>query len=164
MAQKTFMKIDQVDGESQDLRHKKEIEVLNWNWTIGSVGSSTSPTGGAAAARISALPFTFSHYVDAASPHIMRNCLQGVRIPKAVLSVTTSGMGREIDYLKLTFEQAIITTVLLSSPDNNIRPVESVTILYTKVQEDYTPIKADGTAGSVISFTHAFAGPRSKPA
>jgi len=34
MAQKTFMKIDQVDGESQDLHHKKEIEVLNWTWTM----------------------------------------------------------------------------------------------------------------------------------
>lgn len=164
MAQKTFMKIDQIDGESQDLRHKKEIDVLNWSWTMGSAGSSTSPTGAAAAARITALPFTFSHFVDAASPHIMRNCLQGVRIPKVILSVTTSGVGREIDYLKLTFEEAIITTVLLSSPDNNIRPVESVTILYTKVQEDYTPTKADGTAGPVISYSHSFPRTRSKPA
>jgi len=37
-------------------------------------------------------------------------------------------------------------------------------LLYTKVQEDYTPIKADGTADSAISFSHSFAGPRSEPA
>jgi type VI secretion system secreted protein Hcp len=162
MAQKTFLKIDQIDGESQDSRHNKEIEVLNWSWTMGSSDSSTSPAGSGAAARITVLPFTFSHYVDAASPHIMKNCLQGVRIPKVILSITTSGTRNDIDYLKLTFEQAIFSTVMLSSPDINSRSVESVTMLYTKVQEDYIPIKANGNAGPAISFSYNFERTRSK--
>ena len=29
-----FMKIDTVDGEAQDTKHKKEIDVLSWSWGI----------------------------------------------------------------------------------------------------------------------------------
>jgi type VI protein secretion system component Hcp len=32
MAVDMFMKIDTVDGEAQDTKHKKEIDVLSWSW------------------------------------------------------------------------------------------------------------------------------------
>jgi type VI protein secretion system component Hcp len=35
-----FMKIDTVDGEAQDSKHKKEIDVLSWSWGISNSGSA----------------------------------------------------------------------------------------------------------------------------
>jgi type VI secretion system secreted protein Hcp len=32
MAVDMFLKIDTVDGEAQDNKHKKEIDVLSWSW------------------------------------------------------------------------------------------------------------------------------------
>lgn len=34
MAYDIFLKIDGIDGESMDDKHKNEIEVLSWRWNI----------------------------------------------------------------------------------------------------------------------------------
>ena len=34
MAQDIFIKINGIDGESQDVTHKNEIEVLSWDWGV----------------------------------------------------------------------------------------------------------------------------------
>ncbi|CAD6531982.1 Peptidoglycan-associated lipoprotein [Paraburkholderia kirstenboschensis] len=43
MAQDIFLKIDGINGESLDDKHKDEIEVLSWNWEI--LQDSTMHTG-----------------------------------------------------------------------------------------------------------------------
>ncbi|WP_176207530.1 type VI secretion system tube protein Hcp, partial [Salmonella enterica] len=34
MSYDIFLKIDGIDGESMDDKHKNEIEVLSWRWNI----------------------------------------------------------------------------------------------------------------------------------
>jgi type VI secretion system secreted protein Hcp len=36
MAVDMFIKIDDIKGESKDAKHKDEIDVLGWNWSIAS--------------------------------------------------------------------------------------------------------------------------------
>jgi len=38
MAVDMFIKIDTVDGEAQDSKHKKEIDVLTWSWGLSNSG------------------------------------------------------------------------------------------------------------------------------
>ena len=38
MSTDRFLKIDTVDGEAQDTKYKKEIDVLSWSW--GNNGSA----------------------------------------------------------------------------------------------------------------------------
>jgi Type VI secretion system effector, Hcp len=35
-----FIKIDTIDGEAQDTKHKKEIDVLSWSWGMSNSGSA----------------------------------------------------------------------------------------------------------------------------
>ena len=44
MAVDMFIKINGVDGESKDEKHKKEIDVLAWSWGLR---TAVLPTGGA---------------------------------------------------------------------------------------------------------------------
>jgi type VI secretion system secreted protein Hcp len=46
MAVDMFMKIDTVDGEAQDTKHKKEIDVLSWSWGMSNSGSAHAGGGG----------------------------------------------------------------------------------------------------------------------
>jgi type VI secretion system secreted protein Hcp len=155
MAQKILLKIDQVVGESQIPRHEKEIEILNWSWSMGPVSSATSAGGGRTAARPAALPFIFSHYVDTASPNLMKLCLQGGHTHEATLFVCSQG--RElVEYFKLTFEDVIITSVVISTNDDSSRTIESVNMLFTKAKEEYRQIKPDGTLGQPIIFSFDF--------
>ena len=40
MAVDMFIKIDTVDGEAQDSKHKKAIDILSWSWVLSRAGSA----------------------------------------------------------------------------------------------------------------------------
>lgn len=60
MAQDIFLKINGIDGESQDASHKKEIEVLNWGWRI-TQGSNMHAGWGGGAGKASVDDLAFEH-------------------------------------------------------------------------------------------------------
>ena len=45
MAVHMFMKIDSVQGESEDNKHSKEIEVTGWTWGATQTGSAVQRQG-----------------------------------------------------------------------------------------------------------------------
>jgi type VI protein secretion system component Hcp len=51
MAVDMFIKIDTVDGEAQDSKHKKAIDVLSWSWGLSNSGSA-HVGGGAGAGKV----------------------------------------------------------------------------------------------------------------
>jgi type VI secretion system secreted protein Hcp len=63
MAVDMFMKIDTVDGEAQDTKHKKEIDVLSWSWGMSNAGSAHAG-GGAGAGKVNVQDLTFTKWVD----------------------------------------------------------------------------------------------------
>ena len=46
MAVDMFIKIDKIDGESKDAKHKNEIDVLSWSWGASQSGSFHVGGGG----------------------------------------------------------------------------------------------------------------------
>ncbi|MBW3598199.1 MAG: type VI secretion system tube protein Hcp [Planctomycetes bacterium] len=49
MAVDMFLNIEgEIDGESQDSKHKKEMDVLAWSWGMSNSGSFHTGGGGAA--------------------------------------------------------------------------------------------------------------------
>ena len=47
MAVDAFLKLDGIDGESQDKEHKGEIDILSWSWGGASTASFNLGGGGA---------------------------------------------------------------------------------------------------------------------
>ena len=41
-----FLKLDKINGESTDSKHKDEIEILSWNWGSSNSGTMHRGTGG----------------------------------------------------------------------------------------------------------------------
>jgi type VI secretion system secreted protein Hcp len=46
MAVDMFLKVDGIEGESQDEKHAKEIDVLSWSWGMSQSGTSHMGGGG----------------------------------------------------------------------------------------------------------------------
>src|ERR1700683_3610188 len=76
MAVDMFLKIDTVDGEAQDSKHKKEIDVLSWSWGMSNAGSAHSG-GGAGAGKANVQDLSFSKWVDSATPKLALACCAG---------------------------------------------------------------------------------------
>lgn len=149
MVQNRFLKIDGIDGESQSRSHLHEIEVLSWNWKIETNTSGTA-TGGASTGRPIVSGVTFTHYIDKASTKLFRNCVAGTHIQRAVLSIQ-SDRTNNLDYFKITLDDVIIGSVLLSDILDGSQPIETVTMVFAKVTEEYTLMSATGSAGERLS-------------
>jgi type VI secretion system secreted protein Hcp len=149
MPQQNYLRIDQINGESQIHGHEHEIEVINWNWTITHVGANTRA---GAAGRPVVSGVTFSHYIDFASPPILKNCFSGTHSLRAVLSVN-SNPDAPFDNFRLTMEEVKFTSIVLSAIDDCSRTIETVTMEFAKITEEYTKANTSGTAGDSLSVT-----------
>lgn len=150
MAQDIFMKIDGIDGETQDSAHKNEIEVLNWNWKVEQQSTMHSNSGGGTGkANVSDLEF--EHYADRASPNLMKFCMTGKHIKQAKLTVRKAG-GNPLEYYKITMDDVVVTKV---APNGNsldeVRVREKVGLSFGKVKIEYTVQNQQGGSGGAVT-------------
>ncbi|MFC0400779.1 Hcp family type VI secretion system effector [Paraburkholderia rhizosphaerae] len=149
MAQDIFIKINGIDGESQDSAHKNEIEVRSWGWHISQQSNMHMGSGGGAG-KATVDDLAFEHLVDRASPNLMKYCLTGKHVDQAVLTVRKAG-GNPLEYLKITMSDVIVTQVQPSGSngDNGIR--EQVRLSFAKVKQEYVVQNAQGGSGGAVT-------------
>ena len=135
MAQLIFLKIENVKGESTEPTHEDEIEVLNWTW-IQTIVLGASGSGGRASGKPSPPSISLKHYIDRASPALMKLCLTGQSIPSVILFMQNTGSSSS-DYFKLEMENVRISGVTPTAEDGNIRPTETITLTCSKIKEEY---------------------------
>ena len=104
-----FMKIDTVDGEAQDSKHKKEIDVLHWSWGMNNSGSAHNGSG-AGAGKVNVHDLTFTKWVDTATPTLALACCSGQHFKDATLVIRKAG-DKPVEYVKIKMETVMITSV-----------------------------------------------------
>ncbi|MGF6774726.1 type VI secretion system secreted protein Hcp [Paraburkholderia sp. GAS199] len=152
MAQDIFIRISGIDGESQDSSHKNEIEATSWSWQILQQSDMHVGSGGGAG-KATVEDLAFEHFVDRASPNLMKYCLTGKHIEEAVLTVRKAG-GSPLEYLKLTMSDVLVTRVHPSgsNTDNGIR--ERVRLSFAKVKQEYVVQNAQGGSGGAVTAAY----------
>lgn len=152
MAQDIFLKINGIDGESQDSAHKNEIEVMNWGWRISQESNMHAGSGGGAG-KATVDDLAFEHYVDRASPNLMKYCLTGKHINEATLVARKAG-GNPLEYLKITMSDVIVTKVQPSGSSGDERMREQVHISFSKVKQEYVVQNAQGGSGGAVTASY----------
>ncbi|WP_321963541.1 type VI secretion system tube protein Hcp [Paraburkholderia sp. J7] len=149
MAQDIFIKINGIDGESQDSAHKNEIEVKSWSWHIAQQSNMHMGSGGGAG-KATVDDLTFVHLVDRASPNLMKYCLTGKHIDLAVLTIRKAG-GNPLEYLKITMSDVIVTQVAPSGSNADNGITEQVRLSFAKVKQEYVVQNAQGGSGGAVT-------------
>jgi type VI secretion system secreted protein Hcp len=152
MAADIFAKIGDIKGESLDVKHKDEVEVLSWSWGVSQSGSVTGG-GGGGAGKASFHDLNFTHVVDKASPVLMKACATGGHIKEATITVRKAGKGQQ-EFLIVKMSDVIITGVSPSGSGDGATPAESVALQFAKVELEYRPQKADGTLDAGVFFKY----------
>jgi type VI secretion system secreted protein Hcp len=150
MAVDIFLKIDGIKGESQDSKHKDEIDVLSYSF-----GASQSGTmaygGGGGAGKVSFQDISFTHRVDKSSPVLFLHCANGAHIKEATLTNRKAGKDQQ-EYLVFKLSDILVSTVQHSDSAGGDLPVESVSLNYSKIEMEYKEQKSDGTLGAGVKF------------
>jgi type VI secretion system secreted protein Hcp len=151
MAVDMFMKIDTVDGEAQDSKHKKEIDVLAWSWGMSNSGSAHTG-GGSGSGKVNVQDLSFTKWVDCASPKLLLACASGKHFKDATLVVRKAG-DKPVEYLKVKLDGVFVASVSTGGSGGEDRLTENVTLNFSKVSVDYVPQDDKGAAGTAIPMT-----------
>lgn len=149
MATDMFIKLDDIKGESVDDKHKGEIDILSWSWGVAQ-GASSHVGGGSGTGKANVHDLTFTKAVDKATPLLVHLCLSGKHINKALLTCRKAG-GSPLEHIKLTMNQALVTSVNHGGDKNSDGIMETVTLSFATVNMEYVPQKTDGSGDASIA-------------
>ena len=144
MAVDMFLKMDPIKGESLDDKHKNELQVLAWSWGVSNSGSSHVGSGGGSG-RANVQDLSFTKYIDSASVDLIQSCCSGKHFANAVLVVRKAGGDSPVEYVILTMEEIIISSVSTGGSGGEDRLTENVTLNFARVKFKYTPQSGTGT-------------------
>src|SRR5690606_34763236 len=130
MAVDAFLKLGDIKGEAQAEGHEEEIEVLSWSWGMTQLGTTHRGTGGGAG-KVEVNDLSIVHYLDAASPNLVRACCTGKHIPEAILTLRKAGE-TPLDYLIIKLEDVIVTSVVPGGMSGTDEIQESFTLNFRK--------------------------------
>lgn len=147
--QDIFIKIEGIDGESKDAKHKSWIDVLNFSYSV-SQSSSAFTGGGSGVGKASFDTLNFTHFVDKSSPNLFMYCALGKHIPKVDLSCCKSGGGSQ-EYMHVTLNDVIVTHVSPSGSNSETQVNEMVTLSYAKIKIEVKEQKADGSMAATVT-------------
>lgn len=146
-----FLKIDGIPGESTDDKHKNEIDVLSWSWGMQQSGTRQAGPGGGSG-KVSISDMTFSKYVDKATHNIIAACASGKHIAEALLTVRKAGGDSQVEYMKITMKEIIVSSYSTGGNKDGLdRVEESVTLNFAEFKVEYTEQTKEGTPGSTVS-------------
>jgi len=147
--QNIFIEIEGIKGESTSDQGKDKIEILSFSHGVAMPLTSGASNASRAHGRAVHQDFTFSKYLDIASPTLNLKCSGGDDIKKIELTVFQADVadGKPIQYYTITFDSCIITNVSVSGSGAD-RPVETVTFNYRKVKWSYAKQGTGSPGGS----------------
>jgi len=138
-----FLKIDGVDGESTDSKHKNSIDVQSWSWGETNSGDAAH-RGGMGAGKVAAQDFHFVMHTNKATPKLMEHCATGQHIKDATLTCRKAGKEQQ-EYLKIKMSDLIVSSFQQGGSAGDVVPVDQVSLNFSKIEYEYKAQKADGT-------------------
>jgi type VI secretion system secreted protein Hcp len=146
----TFLKLEGIKGESQDLKHKDEIEILSFTQSfINTVEFGTG--GGAGAGKVQCGAVTMMKSIDASSPLLMKGVATGQHFKEAVITFRSGNLKAE-EYYVITMQDLLISELSQTDSQDPNRIFEKLVLNARTFEFKYTPTTVKGSLGKPVSF------------
>jgi type VI secretion system secreted protein Hcp len=142
-----FLKIDGIEGESSDSKHKGEIELESFAFGVKNTGGE-APGGGGGAGKAVFSSICFEKLVDRASPKILQATAAGTHYKEAVVTFRKKG-GDQPEFLTYKFEDVLFDEYDHSGSQQP-QLIEDIGFKYSKIHMAYRPQGPDGKLGPPI--------------
>jgi type VI secretion system secreted protein Hcp len=155
MASAMFLKISSpnVEGESTDSKHSKEIELLSFSHGVGMTPGPRSTAGSATTEKSSHSDVSVVKQIDKSTPEIAKGICQGTHYGEMVISINKAdGKGGMIEYMKYTLNDVLITSQHIGGADGGGLATESLSFNYGKIKWEYVPTDATNAAMGTVPF------------
>ncbi len=144
---KAFIKLDAIDGQSTDDKHKGQIDVVRYSYGGAQPTVRASHGGARTGAGVTVDRFTFTHFLDKASPNLFKALCTGKPIAKVAFELCRSTGGDSSPYLTITMEDVVVSAVKNGEMlEDSVIPAETVELDFGKITISYT--ETDPKTGS----------------
>src|SRR5262249_19925190 len=133
MAFDAFLKIEGIDGESQDKDHPGEIVIDSFSWGVTNTGAAGGGGGGGGGKAVGQ-DFHFSAPISKASPNLMLACATGKHIPSATLTFRKSGF----EFQKIRLADVLVSSYETTGEIQDDRPEDQFSLNFVKIDFLYT--------------------------
>ena len=145
-----FLKIDGIEGESRDDKHKDEIEIESFSWGETQTGSF-AVGGGAGAGKVSMQDFYFTMLVNKASPALFLACAQGDHIKNAILTCRKAGKKQQ-EFMKVTMSPVLVSSYQTGgSGGGDVVPTDQISLNFGKIEIEYKEQDTAGAGGGTVN-------------
>ena len=154
-----FLKIDGIEGESQDEKHTNEIEISSFEWNEVQSGTF-SLGGGSGAGKVKMGDFKFAMRTNKSSPKLMLACATGKHIPTATLTCRKAGGGQQ-EFYTINLTEVLVSSYRTGSSidaegedgdqgyDSGV-PMDLIGLNFGKIECTYRPQKPDGSLDNPV--------------
>jgi type VI secretion system secreted protein Hcp len=136
MAVDMFLKLDGVDGESKDEKHKGWIDIFAFSVNLQNQGAGHYG-GGSGAGKASISDISISKQVDKSSATLYKFCYQGKHIKTGNIIMRKAAGDAALEYLKYDLDEVVITNVATSESAGGGIAQESISLNFSKVKMTY---------------------------
>jgi type VI secretion system secreted protein Hcp len=143
-----YLKLDGIQGEASDFKHKGEIEIESFSFAEIQPISQTQG-GGGAVGKVKMGNFNFVITASKASPRLMVACATGVHIKEAILTCRKSGTEQQ-EFMKFFLKDVLVSAYQVNGGGGAVVPVEQFSLDFAKIEYEYREQKADGSLGGSI--------------
>jgi type VI secretion system secreted protein Hcp len=152
MAFDYFLKLEGVDGESTDDKHKDWIEIDSFSWGLGQIigEDGVRAGGGAGAGKVSVNDFSFVKKIDKSSPVLMLSCATGQHMKEGILIGRKTGE-KPLEYLKIKMTDILISGYQTGGSAGDVLPADQFSLNFAKIEFSYTPQDPRGTQGKTVT-------------
>ncbi len=132
-----YLKIPDIEGESQADGREGEIDILSWSW--GASNGVNQPGSARNTQMANVQDISFVHFFDSASTELIWAVLTGATLPEATLQVVRSGGGDRggVPYIELRMRNARITSVSNGGSTGEDRLTESFSLNFEEICVTY---------------------------
>jgi type VI secretion system secreted protein Hcp len=144
-----FLKIEGVEGESTDDKHKGETELESWSLGASNAGSFSSG-GGGGTGKVAMQDFHFVKKTDKASAKLFTACCTGEHLKTVTLTCRKAGKEQQ-EFLVIVLTSAIVSSYQTGgAAGSDVIPTDQVSLNFGKIEYKYKEQKPDGSLGGEV--------------
>lgn len=149
-----FLKIDGIPGESQDHKHKDEIQLESFFLGSHPRAEALSYGGGGGAGKVQMQDFHFVMKINKATPKLFLACANGEHIKSAILTCRKAGKEQQ-EFLIVKLSDVLVSSYQSGgSSAGDVVPTEQISLTFAKVEFEYKEQKPDGTLAGGIKANY----------
>ncbi|AXC98661.1 type VI secretion system tube protein Hcp [Salmonella enterica] len=138
-----FLKLDNIKGESQVEGFEDQIEIMSYSHNVAMQVSNDVSLTERTSGRAHVGEMSLTKFVDLATPVLNEYCCSGRLIRTAVLTLCRNDDGKMRSLIVYTLTNVLISQLSVSGGAGG-KPVETMSLNFTKIEWQITAEKSDG--------------------